>query len=313
MKTALFSHPKFRLHDNGAQHPERMMRLKALEEKLKVDGVWEKLQHPEFQAATEAQLEYCHSPELIAQIKTLAQNGGGLIDGDMRVTPFSFDVAKLAVGAAIGAVGGVLTGDFDNAFVASRPPGHHAESERAMGFCLFNSIAIAARHAQKSHGIERVAILDFDVHHGNGTQQIFYEDGSVFFASVHQSPLFPGTGRSWEKGSGAGKGATLNFPLEAGHGDAEYSQVWNEVGKAVRQFAPQLILVSAGFDAHARDPLGGMKLTASGFAALMQSTLHWADKLCEGRVVCVLEGGYDLRGLSDSVAAVVKELLGGNH
>ncbi len=313
MKTALFSHPKFRLHDNGAQHPERAMRLKALEEKLKVEEIWEKLQHPEFHAASETQLEYCHSPALVAQVRTLAQNGGGQIDGDTHVTPVSFDVARLAVGAAISAVDGVLQGEFDNAFVVARPPGHHAECERAMGFCLFNSIAIAARHAQKAHGLERVAIVDFDVHHGNGTQQIFYENASVFFASVHQSPLFPGTGRSWEKGSGAGAGATLNFPLEAGHGDAEYSEVWDEVGKAVRQFMPQLILVSAGFDAHARDPLGGMKLSAQGFAALMRSTLDWADKLCEGRVVCVLEGGYDLQGLSDSAAAVVNVLLGENH
>jgi len=313
MTTALFSHPKFRLHDNGAQHPERPMRLKAVEEKLKVDALWEKLRHPEFEAASETHLAYCHTPELIAQIKNLAQTGGGQIDADTRVTPFSFDVARLAVGAAMSAVDGVLGGQYDNAFVASRPPGHHAESTRAMGFCLFNSIAIAARHAQKKHGLERVAIVDFDVHHGNGTQQIFYEDGSVFFASVHQSPLFPGTGRSHEKGIGAGEGATLNFPLEAGHGDAEYSTIWDEVGIAVREFRPQLILVSAGFDAHARDPLGGMKVTGKGFASLTRSTLDWADELCDGRVVCILEGGYDLKGLSDSTFEVVKTLLGENN
>ena len=313
MTTALFSHPEFRLHDNGTHHPERAARLKALEEKLKVDGIWDKLQHPEFAAATEAQLEYCHAPELIARIKNMAQNGGGQIDADTHVTPLSFDVAKLAAGAAISAVDGIFKGEFDNAFVAARPPGHHAESDRSMGFCLFNSIAIAARHAQKKHGLDRVAIVDFDVHHGNGTQQIFYEDASVLFVSVHQSPLFPGTGRSSERGLGAGEGATLNFPLAAGQGDAEYRQVWNQVGEGVRKFAPQLILVSAGFDAHARDPLGGMELSAQGFGALMQSTLEWADELCDGRVVCVLEGGYDLQGLSDSTAAVMKVLLGENN
>lgn len=310
MTTAFYSHPSFLLHDNGPHHPERPERLQSLEEKLKADAIWEKLQHPGFEAARDDEPEYCHAPELIAQIRALAQNGGGQIDADTRVSAVSFDVAKLGVGAALSAIDGVLGGRFDNAFVASRPPGHHAESDRAMGFCLFNSIAIAARNAQKKHGLERVAIVDFDVHHGNGTQQIFYEDASVFFASVHQSPLFPGTGRSSEKGRGAGEGTTLNYPLAAGHGDAEYFEIWNEVGDAVRNFRPQLILISAGFDAHERDPLGSMKLTAKGFAALMQSTLDWADELCNGRVVAVLEGGYDLQGLSDSTAAVVNVLLG---
>lgn len=313
MSTAFFSHPDFLLHSNGVGHPERPERLQAIEKKLKEDGLWQKLQHPEFEAATEAELGYCHEPKLIEQIKTLAQNGGGQIDGDTRVTKDSFDVAKLAVGAAVGAVDGVLNGDFKNAFVAARPPGHHAESDRAMGFCLFNSIAIAARHAQRVRGLERVAIVDWDVHHGNGTQEIFYADGSALFASVHQWPLFPGTGRSNERGQGAGEGTTLNFPLEAGHGDAEYSQVWDEVGKAVREFRPQLILVSTGFDAHKRDPLGSMEMSADAFATLMRSTLEWANELCEGRVVCVLEGGYDLEGLGDSVAAVVKVLLGENE
>ena len=313
MTTALFSHPDFLLHDNGAHHPERAARLDAIESRLKVESLWDGLLHPDFAPAREAQLEYSHTPALVNQIKDLARNGGGQIDADTRVNDVSFDVAKLAVGASIGAVAGVLRMDFDNAFVASRPPGHHAESARAMGFCLFNSIAIAARYAQKEHGLERVAIVDFDVHHGNGTQEIFYSDGSVFFASVHQSPLYPGTGRSSERGAGDGEGVTLNIPLEAGHGDAEYSQVWDEVGREVKKFAPELILVSAGFDAHARDPLGGMNLSAQGYANMMRSTLAWANEVCDGRVVCVLEGGYDLKGLSESVEMVIRVLSGENN
>ncbi len=310
MPTAFFSHPDFSRHHNGDGHPERPSRLEAIEARLKAQELWDKLLHPSFTAATEAQLEYCHTPALVAQIQSMARSGGAQIDPDTRVTKYSFDVAKMAVGAALGAVDGALQGDYENAFVAVRPPGHHAESNRAMGFCLFNSIAIAARHAQRAHGLERVAIVDWDVHHGNGTQEIFYSDGSVFFASVHQSPLFPYSGQSTERGSGAGEGATLNFPLEAGHGDTEYLEIWEHIGKALKTFRPQLILVSAGYDAHVRDPLGGMRLTARGFAGLTRLTQEWATTLCDGRIVCVLEGGYDLQGLGESVAATIEVLLG---
>lgn len=313
MATAFFSHPKFLEHDNGPHHPECSARLEAVETALRREKLWERILHPKFVAASEEQLELCHELQLIEQIKSLAQNGGGQIDGDTRVGAASFEVAKLAVGAALSAVDGVLTKRWRNAFVAARPPGHHATRARSMGFCLFNSIAVAARYAQRAHGLKRVAIVDFDVHHGNGTQEILYEDGSVFFASVHQWPLYPGTGKSSERGSGAGEGTTLNVPLEAGHGDAEYLQVWNEVGKAVKKFRPELILVSAGFDAHRNDPLGGMNVSPQGFAALTASTLQWARECCDGRLVCVLEGGYNLNGLSDSVAAVVETLLQDKH
>jgi acetoin utilization deacetylase AcuC-like enzyme len=309
MATAFFSHPKFLEHDNGAHHPESAARLQSIEAALRRDGLWQRILHPHFEAASSEQLEYCHEPQLIEEIRNMAAVGGGQIDGDTRVSAASYDAASLAVGAALCAVDGVLAGRWQNAFVASRPPGHHATRSRAMGFCLFNTIAIAARHARRAHGLKRVAVVDFDVHHGNGTQDIFYEDGSVFFASVHQWPLYPGTGRPNERGSGAGEGATLNIPLEGGHGNAEYLQVWNEVGKAVKAFRPELILVSAGFDAHRDDPLGGMKLTPEGFAALTRSTLDWSCELCESRVVCVLEGGYSLNGLAESVAMVVETLL----
>jgi acetoin utilization deacetylase AcuC-like enzyme len=308
MSTAFISHSDFNLHHNGDGHPERPSRLEAIAASLKAKGLWNKLIHPPFAPATNAQLEYCHTQRLIEQIHTLAENGGAQIDPDTRVTKYSFDIAKLAVGAALGAVDGILKNDYDTAFVAARPPGHHAESNRAMGFCLFNSVAIAARHAQRAHGLERVAILDWDVHHGNGTQEIFYSDGSVFFASVHQSPLFPYNGQSTERGRGDGEGTTLNFPLEAGHGDTEYLEIWEHVGAALKTFRPQLILVSAGYDAHFRDPLGGMRLTAAGFAGLTQMTQNWADTLCGGRLICILEGGYDLEGLSESATATIETL-----
>jgi acetoin utilization deacetylase AcuC-like enzyme len=177
-----------------------------------------------------------------------------------------------------------------------------------MGFCLFNSIACAARHAQRQHDLQRVAILDWDVHHGNGTQEIFYEDPSVFFVSVHQWPLYPGTGKRTESGSGAGVGATLNIPLPAGSDDEDCLNLWDALGEPLHEFAPQLILLSAGFDAHARDPLANMEVSSEGFRQMMRITKRWAAELCDNRLVCLLEGGYDLTALGDSVAAVIKEM-----
>ena len=308
MKTAYFSNARFREHSNGPGHPERPARLDAIDEALREGKLWDKLLRLEFEAARYEDLALCHTSRVIEQVRALAQSGGGAIDGDTRVAEVSFDVAKLAVGAGLRAIRAVIDKECDNAFVAARPPGHHAESNRSMGFCLFNTIAIAARYAQRELGIERVAILDWDVHHGNGTQEIFYEDATVFFASVHQWPLYPGTGRREETGRGAGVGTTVNFPLPAGQDDAEYSRVWDLVGEQVDHFAPQLILVSAGFDAHTRDPLGGMDVTAAGFAQLTRKTKKWAEQHCDNRLICILEGGYSLRGLAQSVAATIEVL-----
>ena len=308
MKTAYFTHNIFKEHLTGEGHPERPPRMDAINQALQAQDWQRELLRPQFGAATDEQIALCHPLEHIQMIRQMAARGGGMIDGDTVVSSRSYDAASMGVGAACAALDAVINGTVDNAFCASRPPGHHAESERAMGFCLFNNIAIAARHAQNTHGLERVAIVDWDVHHGNGTQEIFYEDASVFFASVHEWGIYPGTGRADETGSGKGRGTTVNYPLRAGSDGAHYFEIWDRLSEQIAAFKPQLILVSAGFDAHTRDPLAHMELQAEDFAELMRQTKSWAAQLCDNRVVCLLEGGYDLTGLSESAVAVIKIL-----
>ncbi len=312
MQTAFYTHPDFALHFNGDGHPERPQRLKAITDAIREAGIWDELAHPSFEAATELDLYRCHTQAHIDRVKAMSQQGGGQLDGDTRVGPDSFAVAKLASGAAIAATRAVVNGEFQNAFVAARPPGHHAESGRdadsPWGFCLFDHVAVAARWAQEHTDAKRVAILDFDVHHGNGTQEIFYDDDSVLFASLHQSPLFPGTGARDEKGTGKGEGTTLNFPLPAGCDGEIYRRTWKLVGDAVRAFQPNLILLSAGYDAHTSDPLASMQLQAADYAHLVGETKRWADELCQGKLVAILEGGYKLNALGESVVATLDAL-----
>ena len=314
MKTAFYTHPDFKLHFNGDGHPEKPERLKAVTDAVRAAGIWDELAHPQFESATERDLSRCHTQAHIERVKNASENGGGRLDGDTPIGPSSFAVASLASGAAIAATRAVLNGETQNAFVASRPPGHHAESGRdadsPWGFCLFDHVAVAARWAQDEGRIKRVAILDFDVHHGNGTQEIFYADDSVFFASLHQSPLFPGTGSRNETGVGKGAGATLNFPLPAGSDGEIYRRPWKLVGAAVRDFAPDLILLSAGYDAHAKDPLGSMQLQTADYADLVRETKSWADECCGGKLVAILEGGYNLDALGESVVATLNVLRG---
>jgi acetoin utilization deacetylase AcuC-like enzyme len=243
-------------------------------------------------------------------IKARCRSGEQILDdGDTHVSKDSFDVALLAAGGVTLAIDQVMNGSLTRAFCAVRPPGHHAETSTVMGFCLFNNAAIGARYAQTRHGVERVAIVDWDVHHGNGTQQIFYEDDSVLFISLHQFPFYPGTGAANERGAGKGEGFTLNCPMGVGSVEKDYLDAFQaQILPALHRFQPQLILVSAGFDAHADDPLAGINLTEDSFGRMTELVLEISERYCKGKIVSILEGGYDLQALSRSVESHLKAM-----
>ena len=292
-------------------HPESPARLQAILSLLEESGLCEKLVEVEARDAAAADLELVHSYELIAKVRGLAAEGGGWLDPDTYVVPRSYDAALRAAGGVLAAVDAVLAGDLDSAFCLVRPPGHHATPEKAMGFCLFNNLAIAAAHALARGGLERVAIVDFDVHHGNGTQDAFYADPRVLYFSTHQYPFYPGSGYWAETGEGGGEGTTVNVPLPRGCGYEEYLRAYREVcAPVLRRFGPQLLLVSAGFDAHFADPLAQMLLSTRGYYEIATVLRELADELCEGRVVYALEGGYDHTALAWSVRACLDTLLG---
>ncbi|OBJ35469.1 histone deacetylase family protein [Mycobacterium colombiense] len=309
MATLLLHHSAFAAHRTAPGHPERPDRYRAVEAALSRPQ-FDALVREEAEPADLAATRYVHSNRYVDALEAVRPDDGYvyLDAGDTMMEPSTWEAALRGVGATLQAVDRVLAGDAQNAFVACRPPGHHAETERAMGFCLFNNISIGARHAQRKHGLTRVAIVDFDVHHGNGTQQIFYSDPSVLYASTHQMPLFPGTGAVRE----TGVGNIFNSPLAAGDGGAELRAAFKDrIVPALQAFSPEMIIVSAGFDAHERDPLGSLTMTAADFAWVTRELMTTAEKLCDGRLVAVLEGGYDLQGLTDSVTAHVGELLKG--
>jgi len=289
-------------------HPERVeraevMQVVASEFRRRGGAVVEP------RAATEDEIARIHAREHIALVRETAGRAVAL-DPDTFTSPETYAVARLAAGAAVGAVEHVLGGGRGTRALAMvRPPGHHAERSRAMGFCFFNNIAIAAAHA-RARGVERVAIVDYDVHHGNGTQRSFYPDPSVLYISSHQFPFYPGTGAADEIGMGTGAGFTVNFPLEAGGTDADYERIYGVAVGILRQFKPQLVLVSAGFDAHADDPLGGMRVTTAHFGRLTALIAAAADDCCEGRLVAVTEGGYDLTALAGSLRSAIDVLDG---
>jgi acetoin utilization deacetylase AcuC-like enzyme len=310
MATALVSDEAYLLHDNGPLHPERPQRLRAVWRGLDEAGLLEHMALLKPRGASEADLQLVHEGHYVELVRDIAARGGGFLDSDTPVGEESWRIALLSAGGLLTAVDAVLDGRFTNAFAATRPPGHHACRGKGMGFCLFNNIAIAARHALR-RGLARVFILDWDVHHGNGTQDAFYRDGRVFFCSLHQAPWYPFTGSADETGEGPGEGANLNLPLRPGRRDADYLALLDgTVADAVRGFAPELILVSAGFDTHERDPLGQMRVTSEGFGEMTQRVLDWASALCADRVVVCLEGGYDLEGLAGGTSRVVARLLG---
>ncbi|MBX7081966.1 MAG: histone deacetylase [Nannocystaceae bacterium] len=307
-ETLLLYDEKMIEHDPGPGHPERPDRLRAIEAMLSLRTTT-RLRIAAPRAATEEEISRVHTFEHIARVGELAGQYGSL-DPDTHVSPSSVRAAVLAAGAAAQAVDEVCTGKARNAFALVRPPGHHAVAARPMGFCLFNNVAVAAAHAREVHGKSRVLIVDWDVHHGNGTESIFYETDAVLFCSLHQFPLYPGTGDAAAAGTGAGLGYTVNVPLQAGAQDGDYAKVFDELLLPIAtQYEPELVLVSAGFDAHRNDPLGGMELTEDGFATLCGKLLQFASAREIGMVM-TLEGGYDLAGLAKSVHACIDVLAG---
>jgi acetoin utilization deacetylase AcuC-like enzyme len=305
----IFTSDRFADHLNPPGHPERLERAEVMQV---VTSDWRRrggaVREP--RAVTEEQLRRVHHPDYVSLIRETAGRAVAL-DPDTFTSPQSYEVACLAAGAACQAVDHVLDGrDGTRAFALVRPPGHHAERGRAMGFCLFNNIAVAAAHA-RARGLARVAVIDYDVHHGNGTQWTFFEDPSVLFVSSHQFPFYPGTGDADQIGQGPGRGFTVNLPLEAGATDADHELVYQRIAlPIVRQFRPELILLSAGFDAHARDPLGGMRVSTEEFGRLTALVTGVADEVCRGRVVAITEGGYDLQALAASLNTAIAALAG---
>ena len=304
-KTAVVVDKEYLKHQPGDTHPERPERVKVLLDlAAELDRGKFYLLAPT--PAKRADIEAIHGKDYVRLIEATAAHDVYALDGDTITCRDSFNVSVLAVGGLLHLIDAIAAKEIQNGFALVRPPGHHALRNRAMGFCLFNTIAIAAEYVKRAHGAKKVMIMDWDVHHGNGTQDAFYDDPSVLFISTHQYPFYPGSGAVNEVGVGAGEGFTLNIPLPAGCADAEYLQVFQEIiVPAAERFQPDWILVSAGFDPHRRDPLAGMGVTEAGFAAMARQLLALADKFTGARIAFLLEGGYDLAGLKNSVAAVL--------
>lgn len=308
MVTRLYTHPIYLEHLTPAGHPERPDRLRALGKVLD-DTAYDGLDRVQAPMGDEATILYAHPETYLERVRmTIPEEGLTRVDSDTTVSPKSWDAALTAIGAANAAVDDVFSGTANNVFVASRPPGHHAERDRAMGFCLFNNAAIAARHAQKAHGVERVAIVDWDVHHGNGTQDIFWEDPSVLYCSTHQMPLYPGSGAKSETGAGN----IVNAPLDPDTGSDHFREAFNtRILPSLDAFQPELIIISAGFDAHHRDPLAEINLNEDDFDWATGKLMERAGSYASNRLVSLLEGGYDLKGMSLSAGAHIKRLMEG--
>lgn len=309
MQTGLIYHPACLEHDTG-NHVENKLRLLAILRFLEESGLRDQLEYITPLPATYEQLESVHRPQHIRFMEGFSREGGGWITADTVVSPQSFTAALYAAGSAIQGVDALLGDGIEAAFALVRPPGHHATPDRAMGFCLFNNVAIAAKHALVRYLVPSVMVVDFDVHHGNGTQEIFYTDPRVLYLSTHQSPFYPGTGYFEERGTGAGMGTTVNIPLPAGCGDEEYNRVFDEiVVPLARRFKPRLIIASAGYDGYWADTMSSMLITGDGYGHMVRTLKGLAQELCSGRLLFVLEGGYHPRGLPYSVKTTLDVLL----
>jgi acetoin utilization deacetylase AcuC-like enzyme len=310
MTTILITHPAFLDHDTGRGHPERAERMRAIDRALE-DESFSMLvrQEASLREDDATYIAMAHRKDYLRDIREFAEHVTAeprYIDGDTAVSRGTWEAARRAVGAGLDAVDQVMSGDASNVFCQVRPPGHHAESNRAMGFCLFNNVAIAAHYARAKYGLERVAVVDFDVHHGNGTQEIFWSDKDLFYGSTHQMPLFPGTGALQD----TGVGNIFNAPLKAGDARERFEEAFRDrILRPLQDFSPDMVLISAGFDAHHRDPLGGLRLVEDDFSWATESLAEVARRHANGRIVSMLEGGYDLTGLSRSVAAHVTALM----
>ena len=310
--TGLIVDAYFEQHDTGPSHPERPARLAHVRRVLSERGLLERGHALPLIAATDGQLCRVHDPDYVDRVARACASGQTVVDSmDTAICTASEVVARHAAGSLAALCGGVARGELGRGFAAVRPPGHHAESDLAMGFCLFNNVAVAARCLTSGEEVERVLIVDWDVHHGNGTQHIFEEAHDVFYFSCHQWPLYPGTGAAHERGRGAGEGTTLNCPLPPGTGDDAFlGALRDELLPAAEAFRPDFVLVSAGFDAHLSDPLANLEVSTEGYAEATRIVCDLADRLADGRLVSVLEGGYDLDALADSVLAHLNVLLG---
>ena len=308
-KTGFIYHPQYLKHDTEP-HPENPGRLQAIQKKIESSEIYPHLIFPEPRHATDDELAANHDFSHIKHVRDSCRNGVQNLDGDTVICPDSWDAAILSAGAGLTAIDQIITGKINNAFTAVRPPGHHAEKDRAMGFCLFNNVAVAARYAIQKHSLNRIFIFDWDVHHGNGTQHSFYSDPTVYYSSVHQYPFYPGTGSEDETGSGDGLGSTLNFPLDAFTGDSVYLNIIkNKLIPEVQSFRPDLIIISAGFDAHKDDPLAQMRVSSVCYGKMTSLILKAAKEVCGGRLVSMLEGGYNHSALADSVLEHINVLI----
>jgi acetoin utilization deacetylase AcuC-like enzyme len=311
MTTVYTTHPRYTEHDQPT-HPEHAGRIRAVWARLEESGLRDRMQAVDPVPVSDDLILTVHTPDYLDLLERVsAQSRQMHLDADTYAGHGSLEIARLSAGGAVAAVDAVLRGAASNGLAAVRPPGHHAMPDHGMGFCLLGNIAIAARYAQRQYGLERVLIVDYDVHHGNGTEAMFYNDPSVLFISLHQYPLYPGTGEATDIGAGKGTGFNINVPLPPNCGDGNYLHLFEQIVlKAAERFAPELILVSAGFDAHWADPLAGMRVSLPGYAAMTSALVRLAERLCGGKIVFVMEGGYNLDALSFGVCNIARVLLG---